>query len=278
MATYAIGDLQGCHDELIDLLQLIKFSADRDQLWFVGDLVNRGPASLRTLRLVRDLSDNSTVVLGNHDLHLLSCRYLQRMNPKKKDTTREILEAPDCEALLDWLRIQNLAHFDPALSFLMVHAGVPPTWDIGETCRLAAEVEQQLRSDNFIAFLDNMYGNEPTRWDEKLSGWPSLRFIVNALTRLRFSLADGSIDMQYKGPLGSQPETLKPWFELNTRPPAERIVFGHWSSLRLSTQEQERFQVYPVDTGAVWGGSLTALRLEDLRRFSVASSVALPIQ
>ena len=278
MSTYAIGDLQGCYDELIALLQLIKFNADNDQLWFVGDLVNRGPASLRTLRFVRDLSDNSSIVLGNHDLHLLSCRYLERMNPTKKDTTREILEAPDCEALLEWLRHQNLAHHDSNLSFLMVHAGLPPDWDTDETLRRAREVEQQLRSEDFIVFLDQMYGNEPTRWDNQLSGWPRLRFIVNALTRLRFSQANGCIDMQYKGPLGSQPESLQPWFELNDRAPSERVVFGHWSSLRLSAAEEKRFRVYPVDTGAVWGGELTALRLEDLRRFSVPSSVALPIK
>ena len=278
MSTYAIGDLQGCYDELIALLKRIKFNADNDQLWFVGDLVNRGPASLRTLRFVRDLSDNSTIVLGNHDLHLLSCRYLERMNPTKKDTTREILEAPDCDALLEWLRHQNLAHYDSNLSFLMVHAGLPPDWDANETIRHAREVEQQLRSDDFIIFLDQMYGNEPTRWDKQLTGWSRLRFIVNALTRLRFSRANGSIDMQYKGPLGSQPESLKPWFELNSRPSGEQVVFGHWSSLRLSEAEEKRFQVYPVDTGAVWGGELTALRLEDLRRFSVPSSVALPIK
>ena len=278
MATYAIGDLQGCYDELVALLECIRFKVDRDELWFVGDLVNRGPASLRTLRYVRELSDNSVVVLGNHDLHLLSCRYLSRMNPTKKDTTQEILDARDCDDLLDWLRAQKLAHHDPALSFAMVHAGLPPNWDIRQTIGLANEVEIKLRDDNFVELLDKMYGNEPTRWDSELHGWPRLRFIINALTRLRFSHTDGAIDMKYKGPLGSQPHELRPWFELNTRPSGERIVFGHWSSLRLATEDQQKYQVFPIDTGAVWGGSLTALRLEDFETFSVPSSVALPIK
>ena len=251
MPTYAIGDLQGCYEELKALLACIKFNVDRDQLWFVGDLVNRGPYSLKTLRYVRDLQDNATVVLGNHDLHLLSCRYLDRMAPTKKDTTQEILDAPDCDKLLDWLRHQNLAHLDNNLSFSMVHAGLPPSWDCFTTTGFATEVEQQLQSDGFITLLDHMYGNEPKHWDEELTQWPRLRFIINALTRLRFSKLNGEIDMQYKGPLGSQPSDLHPWFELNHRPIGQRIVFGHWSSLRLSREEQTRYQVYPVDTGGL---------------------------
>ncbi|MEM7466269.1 MAG: symmetrical bis(5'-nucleosyl)-tetraphosphatase [Pseudomonadota bacterium] len=278
MATYAIGDLQGCDDELTALLELIQFKADRDELWFVGDLVNRGPKSLTTLRHVRALSDNSTVVLGNHDLHLLSCRYLQRMKPTKKDTTQEILDAPDCDALLEWLRHQSLAFSDSALGFTMIHAGLPPPWVASDAANYASEVEIILRSDSFIELLDNMYGNEPDQWDDNLRGWPRLRFIINALTRLRFSYSNGGIDMKYKGPLGSQPAGLRPWFELNKRPQGEKIVFGHWSSLRLSEAEQESLQVYPVDTGVVWGGQLTALRLEDLAKFSVESSIALPIK
>ncbi|MGR8948448.1 MAG: symmetrical bis(5'-nucleosyl)-tetraphosphatase [Gammaproteobacteria bacterium] len=278
MATYAIGDLQGCDDELTALLSKIRFTADKDQLWFVGDLVNRGPKSLQTLRHVRALRENSIVVLGNHDLHLLSCRYLDRMSPTKKDTTQEILDAADCDDLLDWLRQQRLAHFDPSLNFAMVHAGLPPTWDVKNTVSYAQEVEHVLQSESYVDLLENMYGNEPTRWDDSLEQWPRLRFIVNALTRLRFSNADGGIDMQYKGPLGSQPQTLKPWFQLSKRPSDERVVFGHWSSLRLSKAEQHKYAVYPIDTGAVWGGRLSALRLEDLTSFSVASSVAVPIK
>ena len=278
MATYAIGDLQGCDDEFSALLHEINFSADSDRLWFVGDLVNRGPHSLKTLRHVYDLRENSIIVLGNHDLHLLSCRYLDRMRPTKKDTTQEILDAADCDQLLDWLRCQKLAHHDANLGFTMVHAGLPPGWDVEQASAYAKEVELHLQGEQFIDLLNNMYGNEPTRWEETLQGWPRLRFVVNALTRLRFSKADGSIDMQYKGALGSQPSSLKPWFELNQRPSRQRIVFGHWSSLVLDKNQQQQYSVYPIDTGAVWGGRLTALRLEDLRLFSVASSVALPIR
>lgn len=278
MATYAIGDLQGCDDEFCALLSKINFKPDADQLWLVGDLVNRGPLSLRTLRHVHSMRDNCVVVLGNHDLHLLSCRYLDRMQPTKKDTTQEILDAPDCDQLLDWLRRQKLAHNDKSLAFTMVHAGLPPSWDIEQTNICAREVELHLRGENFIELLDNMYGNEPTQWDESLQGWPRLRYIINALTRLRFSHADGRIDMQYKGPLGSQPASLQPWFQLNQRPAKERIIFGHWSSLELAQSEQQQYGVFPVDTGAVWGGRLTALRLEDLSLFSVPSSVALPIK
>lgn len=274
MATYAIGDIQGCYDELIALLALVRFKADTDVIWFVGDLINRGPASLKTLRYISGMGDNAVVVLGNHDLHLLSCRYLERMNPTKKDTTEEILKAPDCERLLDWLRLQKLAYHDPSLEFTMVHAGLPPAWDVDTATSLAREVETVLAGDDFITLLDQMYGNEPTSWDTTLSGWPRLRFIINALTRLRFSDSDGSIDMNYKGPLGSQPKSLHPWFELNSRPKNQRIVFGHWSSLQLTMDEQEKFEVYPIDTGAVWGGALTALRLEDMRKFAVPSSIA----
>ena len=277
MATYAIGDIQGCYEELNNLLGRIKFKPDRDVLWFAGDLVNRGPASLKTLRLIYSLRDNSVTVLGNHDLHLLSCRYLERMNPTRKDTTTEILNAHDCDKLLDWLRSQKLAHHDPHLGFTMVHAGMPPSWNAETAVSCAKEAEALLAGPRFVEVLDNMYGDEPSSWHNALSGWPRIRFVINALTRLRFSSADGSIDMKYKGPLGSQPESLRPWFELNERPRHERIVFGHWSSLRLSPAEQEQFAVYPIDTGAVWGGELTALRLEDLEKFSVASSIALPI-
>lgn len=277
MATYAIGDIQGCFNELKALLGHIKFKPDVDTLWFAGDLVNRGPESLKTLRFIHSLGDNSVIVLGNHDLHLLSCRYLERMNPTKKDTTTEILQAHDCDFLLDWLRNQKLAHHDANLGFMMVHAGIPPSWNTALTIKLAREVEAILSGPQFIELLDNMYGNEPKLWEDSLTGWPRLRFVINALTRLRFSSIDGGIDMKYKGPLGSQPDSLRPWFELNTRNESERIVFGHWSSLKLSLAEQESFAVYPIDTGAVWGGELSAIRLEDKEIFSVPSSVALPI-
>lgn len=277
MATYAIGDVQGCYDELRALIRAIQFKSDADTLWFVGDLVNRGPKSLAALRYIRSLSDNAVVVLGNHDLHLLSCRYLAHMKPKKGDTTQDILAAADCEDLLDWLRQQKLAHHDESLGFTMVHAGLPPDWGALQSVRYAEEVTTLLRGDNYVELLENMYGDESLRWSEDLAGWQRIRFIINALTRLRFSRPNGSIDMSYKGPLGSQPYPLRAWFEVSKRSPDERIVFGHWSSLKLSKEEMKRLAVYPVDTGAVWGGKLSALRLDDLTMLSVDSKIALPI-
>ncbi len=255
MTRYAIGDVQGCEKELRALLKQLGFSADRDQLWFVGDLVNRGPGSLATLRLVRALGENAVVVLGNHDLHLLAvaCGAQRR---RKSDTLEEVLEAPDRDALLAWLMARPLAH--AAGADLMVHAGVVPQWDVAKTLQLAAEVHDALERDP-RALFDQMYGNEPERWDEGLQGPERLRFTINVLTRLRVCTADGRVDVALKGEPPPPPSPLRPWFEHARRRSREaRVIFGHWSALGLV----QRDNVIGLDTGCVWGGALTAFDLD----------------
>jgi len=258
VTRYAIGDVQGCDEELRALLARLRFSADRDRLWFVGDLVNRGPGSLETLRLVRSLGDNAVVVLGNHDLHLLAVA-LGAHRRRKSDTLDEVLAAPDRDELLEWLATRPLAH--AADDDLMVHAGVVPQWTPGQTLSLAGEVSAALRRDPRGLF-EHMYGNEPDRWDDQLAGTDRLRFIINVLTRLRVCTADGRIDVSIKGapPLPSSP--LRPWFEWAQRATrAARVIFGHWSALGLV----QRSGILGLDTGCVWGGSLTAQDLDSNR-------------
>jgi len=218
MATYAIGDIQGCFDELVALLDKIDFDPTRDRLWFTGDLVNRGPKSLAVMEFVRDLGDNAIVVLGNHDLHLMACAFVDDFSPGSKDTFNDVLDAPNRDDLLTWLRRQPLIHRDPALRFTMVHAGIPPHWTPTEAVEYAAEVETILRGDSFRAFFAHMYGNSPDSWDPALSGWKRIRLITNLLTRLRYYSEDGRMDFKYKGPVGSQPQELVPWYELYAFP------------------------------------------------------------
>ena len=255
MSRYAIGDLQGCDRELRALLARLKFSADRDQLWFVGDLVNRGPGSLATLRFVRALGDNAIAVLGNHDLHLLAVACgAQRL--RRSDTLAEVLAAPDRDALLEWLLMRPLAH--GAGRDLMVHAGVVPQWDAERVLALAAEVSSALRRDP-RALFEHMYGDEPERWDERLGGPERLRFIINVLTRLRLCTADGRVDISIKGPPPPPPSPLRPWFEHPQRATRDvRVIFGHWSALGLV----QRPVVLGLDSGCVWGGKLTAADLD----------------
>ncbi len=261
MAVYAIGDVQGCYDELIQLLDIIKFKKDTDQLWFTGDLVNRGPKSLETLRFIRDLGDSAVVVLGNHDLHLLATAFDHR-KPGRKDTLDELLDAPDHDELIEWLRYRPLIHIDDDLDVVMVHAGLHPDWTIEKAQSLAHEVESVLRSDKHIGFYQHMYGDKPRKWSEKLYSWPRLRYITNILTRLRYCDENGRSSMNSKGVPGSQPEGLHPWFELkNRRSKDAHILFGHWSTLVLSP-EQNYHNVYPLDTGCLWGGKLTAMRID----------------
>jgi len=269
MSTYAIGDLQGCYDELRSLLRKLKFDPARDQLWLTGDLVNRGPKSLDCLRFVKDLGDRAITVLGNHDLHLLAVA-MSGDQRKKRDTLDDVLNAPDREALLRWLRRQRLAHFDARFG-LLVHAGVLPEWDVDQVLALAREGEALLRSAKADAFLrEKMYGDEPSRWSAKLKGWDRLRLIINAFTRLRYCSEDGAISMEFKGRPGDQPRGLHPWFDVRDRKTRDtEIYFGHWSMLGKVRWRSER--VYGLDTGAVWGGKLTALRLDDGRMFSVPS-------
>jgi bis(5'-nucleosyl)-tetraphosphatase (symmetrical) len=259
MARYAIGDIQGCCDELKALLARCNYSADRDELWFVGDLVNRGPQSLETLRFVRSLGANATVVLGNHDLHLLAVAYGSKRKQKDGDTLDAILEAPDCEQLLEWLARRPLAVFDEPRGDFLVHAGLAPQWTPRQAAKLAREGEAVLRDDARSLF-DSMYGNKPDRWDEKLRGMDRLRFVINVFTRMRFVERDGAIDLKAKGVPGEQPEGLVPWFDAPERASrGVRVVCGHWSTLGL----KRRKDLLALDTGCVWGGSLTAVNLDD---------------
>jgi bis(5'-nucleosyl)-tetraphosphatase (symmetrical) len=259
MAVYAIGDIQGCCDELLELLAILRFDRENDRLWFVGDLVNRGPKSLETLRFVRGLGQSAITVLGNHDLHLLAAAHGIRPDSIDGDTLEPILAAPDRDALIDWLRHQPLLHYDRELGYLMVHAGLPPQWDLKLAQRCAGEVETVLRGDRLESFLSRMYGNKPKQWSTELDGWDRLRFIINCFTRMRYCDRNGRLDLKSSGPPGSQPEGYYPWFEIPARASGDiNIIFGHWSTLRPSDTPG----VYPIDQGCLWGGQLTALRID----------------
>ena len=271
MPVYAIGDLQGCFDELTDLLEIIRFDPGRDQLWFTGDLVNRGPQSLACLRFVKDLGDTALTVLGNHELHLLAIGNGQPQYLHEGDTLDDVLAAEDRAELLDWLRQLPLIHHEAAFGFTMVHAGLPPQWQLGQALEYAAEVEQALRGPHYRDYFANMYGNEPDCWSPALGGWERLRFITNCLTRIRYCTEDGVLNLQEKGVPDGVPGIL-PWFEIPGRKtlPA-RIIFGHWAALRDYPRDYGRYNVYPLDMGCVWGGELLALRLEDRQYFRVPS-------
>jgi bis(5'-nucleosyl)-tetraphosphatase (symmetrical) len=261
MATYAIGDVQGCYDELKTLLTQINFNSDSDQLWFCGDLVNRGPKSLKTLRFIRSLEDNAITVLGNHDLHLLATAYDHR-KPGKKDTLDAILQADDCFDLLDWLRQQHLAFHNEDNNITMLHAGIHPDWSIAKTLQLANEIEQLLQSDNHINFYKHMYGDKPLVWSDDLSGWSRYRFITNTLTRLRYCDKHGKPALNAKGPPGTQPEHLLPWYEIpNRQSQYDDIIFGHWSTLPHAGLSSIN-NAYAIDSGCLWGGLLTAMRID----------------
>ena len=261
MATYAIGDIQGCFDELQALLGEIGFSAGRDRLWFVGDLVNRGPASLQVLRFVKSLGPAALTVLGNHDLHLamLDGGYGK---PNKDDTLEDILAAPDRAELLAWLRTQPLMHVED--EYALVHAGLLPAWPAEQARDLAREVEEVLASPNYPDLLANMYGSLPAAWDRGLKGWDRLRLIVNAMTRMRFCSWDGVIEFRTKGPVEKEPVGNLPWFQVPGRKSADHtVVCGHWSALGLRVERN----LLALDTGCLWGGALTAIRLEDRKLF-----------
>ncbi|MDY6942862.1 MAG: symmetrical bis(5'-nucleosyl)-tetraphosphatase [Pseudomonadota bacterium] len=258
MAVYAIGDIQGCFDELQALLDRVTFDPSVDRIWLTGDLVNRGPQSLETLRFVKALGDSAITVLGNHDLHLLALDQ-GFGGDKENPTLRPILDAPDRAELMTWLRYRPLLHHDAELGFTMVHAGLPPAWDLPTAMACAAEVERVLRSDGAPKFLRKMYGNKPKQWRSDLSGTSRLRYITNAFTRMRFVDPNGRLDLRYKGAPGTQPSELVPWFQIpNRRSRDLKIVFGHWST--LGTVDAPG--VYALDTGCLWGGELTALRLD----------------
>jgi len=259
MAVYAIGDIQGCYEPLQRLLDLLKFDPAADRLWLVGDLVNRGPHSVEVLRLMRDLDKQVVAVLGNHDLTLLAAASGQ-VKPKRKDTFHTILEAPDRDELLDWLRQRPLLHHDAKLGFTMVHAGLPPQWDLALAQCCAAEVEATLRGPQSESFMAQMFGGEPRCWQDDLSGYNRLRFIVNALTRMRFCTAEGVLSFAEKGPPGSAGSGLTPWFTAPGRRNTDlNIVFGHWAALGYYRAPG----IYALDSGCVWGYRLTAIRLDE---------------
>ncbi len=271
MALYAIGDVQGCDTELGALLNALSFSADRDSLWFVGDLVNRGPESLKVLRRIRALGDAATVILGNHDLHLLAVAY-GGARLRSDDTLDAVLAAPDRGALLEWLQERPLLHEDDGLNVCMVHAGLAPQWDLSRARDCAHELEKALRRNPERLFA-RLYGDQPDRWDDGLEGEERLRFIANCLTRLRYVDADGRLMLRAKGsPRKNQSKSLIPWFEARApRWRGSRIVFGHWSTLGYFSNDD----VTSLDTGCVWGGRLTALRLDvpDAKPVQVACAV-----
>ena len=259
MATYAIGDVQGCHDALQRLLEAIRFDPAVDHLWFCGDLVNRGGQSLETLRLVKSLDLHSVVVLGNHDLSLLAIAQRREDEQRKVNPDlQSILFAPDRDELLEWLRMRPLFHVDRKLGWAMVHAGLAPKWSIAIAERRAHEVEARLRGRNHDKLLKNMYGNKPDAWSPKLEGPERLRAIINVMTRLRFCNARGVIAFNEKGKPGTQKAGLYPWYEVPGHVPREvNVVCGHWSTLGLF----RGLGVYAIDTGCVWGNQLTALEL-----------------
>lgn len=257
MATYAIGDIQGCFASLEKLLLQVDFNKSRDKLWFAGDLVNRGPDSLSTMRLVKSLGDSAITVLGNHDLHLLAIAAEHKQTKDKG--LKKILKADDGPELIHWLRQQPLIHHDDNLGFTMAHAGIYPKWSLSQAQEYASELHEVLKGDKYLDFIHNMYGNKPKKWKKKLDGWDRLRFICNAFTRMRFCSQDGKLDFKKNGTPKVEASDIIPWFDVPDRKmKSQPILFGHWSTLGLL----KRNDVYALDTGCVWGGQLTALRVD----------------
>jgi bis(5'-nucleosyl)-tetraphosphatase (symmetrical) len=265
MATYAIGDIQGCYESLQCLLKKIAFNPEVDTLWLVGDLINRGPDSLATLRYLYSIRDSVEFVLGNHDLHFLAVAYGLRKKGQS-DTLEALLNAPDRQELIDWLIQGKLFHTDEGLGFSMVHAGIPPMWSLQQAQAHAREVEAVLQSRYCHEFLRNMYGNQPNRWKNKLIGLERLRVITNYFTRMRFCTDEGMLEFDAKENMIAAPLGFAPWFSFSDRKTRnDKIIFGHWAALEGKTHTPN---IYALDTGCVWGGALTAMRLEDEMRFS----------
>jgi bis(5'-nucleosyl)-tetraphosphatase (symmetrical) len=261
MSIYVIGDVQGCYEPLRRLLDRVVYDPSADRLWFVGDLVNRGPESLHVLRFIKALGAGATSVLGNHDLHLLAVAAGVR-KPHRDDTLDTVLQAPDREELLDWLRRLPLLH--ASNGHAMVHAGLLPQWGVPRALALAHEVEQVLRSDRHGELMHHMYGNTPAAWSDDLQGYPRLRVVINAMTRLRLCTPAGVMEFSHKTGLDDVPAGYMPWFDVPRRASRDTpIVCGHWAALGL----QVRSDVMAIDTGCVWGRELTALRLEDRRLY-----------
>lgn len=273
MSTYVVGDIQGCYKPLKKLLRKVKFSPGSDKLWCVGDLVNRGPNSLDTLRFLQDMEGSTKLVLGNHDLHFIAIN--ESCAPaRSKDTLGKLLRARDCQQLSNWLRRKPLAHYASVdtnkgpKNFLMVHAGVAPQWTLQKTLNLAAEVEYALKDSEYRSFLRHMYGNTPSRWYDKLKGLDRLRVITNYLTRIRFCDEIGNLQLTAKEGLKTAPRGFKPWYRYEKITPKATILFGHWAALEGQTN---RKQVYAMDTGYVWGRELSMMRLEDQQLYSISN-------
>ncbi|MDE2118720.1 MAG: symmetrical bis(5'-nucleosyl)-tetraphosphatase [Betaproteobacteria bacterium] len=264
MATYAVGDIQGCCTEFRQLLERIRFDPAADKLWLVGDLVNRGPESLDVLRLVKSLGDSAITVLGNHDLHLLAvAEGVAELH--RSDTLDEVLSAPDRDELLDWLRSQRLLHAEG--DYVLVHAGLLPSWTVAQAQQLAHEVEAVLRGDHYHDFFVRMYGNNPTQWQDDLTGHKRLRVITNALTRMRICTPQGEMEFKFKGVEKDIPQGYWAWFNVPGRASADAtVIFGHWSALGLKVDRH----VIALDTGCLWGGPMSAIRLEDRQLFQVS--------
>lgn len=267
MATYVIGDVHGCFVQLQQLLEVINFNLEDDNLWFAGDLINGGPQPVETLRFIKSLGDKQVCVLGNHDLVLLGVSSGELIAPKDRDIGFEpVLESPDCEELIEWLRMRPLIHFDPKFNVLLVHAGVLPQWSLAQIIEYAHEVESILRSPQANELYRVMYGNLPDVWHESLSDWNRIRFLINCFTRMRFCSTTGQLDLSTKGTQG--PTGFAPWFTYPTaRGNNPKILFGHWAALLGKTDVDNAIA---LDTGCVWGYNLTALRLDDNKFFSVA--------
>lgn len=268
MATYVIGDIHGCYDELQALLDKIKFDPTKDILWFTGDLVNGGPHPAEVIRFIKSLGKQHICVLGNHDLVLLAVA-AGKITPLNDRVIgfEPILIAPDCDELCNWLRQQPLVHFDPKFNVLLVHAGVLPQWSLQQIQNYANEVQDVLQGSNVTEFYSQMYGNLPDVWDESLTGWARIRFLINCFTRMRFCTPDGKLDLEEKGDISKAPTGYLPWFEITSvRDTKTKILFGHWAALMGNTGVDSAIA---LDTGCVWGHKLTALRLDDWQYFNV---------
>lgn len=263
MSTYAIGDVQGCFDQLQALLIKINFEPEQDELWFVGDLVNRGPKSLDVLHFVKNLP-HKQIVLGNHDLHLLALVYGY---PYAKHTLNDILSSSELDQYVEWLQQLPLLHHDEKLNYVMVHAGIYPFWDLQQAKRYAQELQATLQMGDIADLLENLYGDKPDYWQDNLTGWDRLRFITNVFTRMRFCGLDGRLEFKTTDKADLSSEEFLPWYKIPERKTKDvRIIFGHWAALQGKADVQN---VFALDTGCVWGNCLTAMRLEDQQRFSV---------
>jgi len=259
MAIYAIGDIQGCYDPFRELLDALRFDPDKDTLWLTGDLVNRGPKSLKTVRFVKSLGDSAITVLGNHDLHLLALASGQVRYGNRFESLRKILKAKNSDELLDWIRHLPLAHYDESLDTLLVHAGTHPLWTVKKTLARAAEVEDVLRGNDYKTLLGKMYGNTPTQWSGDLSGYKRFRFIINCLTRMRMLTNKMHLNFSHSAAPYRARKNLTPWFDFkNPAWAGTRVVFGHWSALGLIVLPE----IVSLDTGCVWGRQLTAVRID----------------